>query len=224
MRYLACLVLLAFSTIAYAQTAPYTPGAAPSCLPNLNLSNVHTASANGLVQTLIWCPIAGAQIGYWTFGGSLTEALTPACIASIFGLNTPNASQQMQVTSAWAACVDRAPTAADSALAQGLVDTWVPRVTVTGGASSVYIIDVNGRIYPYILANVQQTVTMPNAKGAHCGGPGYNDSHGNHWYSMAGLTTDQGNAMQAPATPTTNRLDFAAKCTISYPPATGWTN
>lgn len=229
MRLILCLALLLCASMsALAQTtdpAPYVPPPGPSCLPALDLHNVKTMISGNNVQTVIWCPIAGAQIAWWSFGGTLDEALSPTCVAALFGQGGPAKvlGQQDLAANAWTACMDRQQDSTGKALALQLVYQWVPRVTVTAGASTVYTVDKNGRIYPYIVNNVVQTVTMANVKGAGCGGKAYNDSKGHYYYTMVGMTTDQGLKLLAPATPTDNRLDYAAPCVTTYPPAGGWT-
>lgn len=201
---------------------PYVPGPPPTCAPAFDMHNVHSSlDGNGNVETVIWCQIAQNQIQWWSIGGTVTDVLSPACLGALFGLTT--GSQQDRIGTAWSACISSQGTDAQAALAINIVNQWIPRVTAVGGKQNVYTIDKNGHIYPYILTNVQQTVTMPNAVGAHCGGPGYSDGHNNWYYNAAGLTTDQGNLISMPITPTSNRLDFAIKCAISYPPASGWT-
>jgi hypothetical protein len=227
MRLLAviALTLLTVSAISQTTTPAYVPPPGPQCLPALDLHNVRSVISGNLVENIIWCPQAGNQIGWWSFGGTLDEALSPACIAALFGQGGPAKvmGQQDLANNAWSMCMDRDANTTNAALAQGLADVWVPRVVLAVSPSPVYVIDKNGRIYPLILNNVAQTVTMPNQKGAHCAGTGYNDSKSHYWYSMVGLTTDQGTALVAPAQATTNRLDYAAQCVVLYPPATGWT-
>lgn len=202
------LMLALAASAALAQT-PATPIPPPSCMVDQFYGNLHTGtSAAGDTVAIIWCDDQSG-LTYWSLAGKPTAAL-PTCI---LGAGAPSWSLAY-LQAAWSACASLlVPLNPDQqAEVVVLVTQWVPRLAVTGPANqNVYTANADGTRGPQFVAG---GFGMQIAPGLSCDGSRLQKA-GARYANVSGRTSTNGVTLPAGS---------FALCSITYPPASGFTS
>lgn len=198
---------LIVSNFALAQTP--TPIPPPSCMVDQFYGNFHTGtSVAGDTVAIIWCDDQNA-LAYWSLAGNPTAAL-PTCLLSA----GPPSWSLGYLQAAWAACASLLVPLNPDQQAEVIVlaKQWVPRLNVTGPANqNVYTANADGTRGPQLVVG---GFGMQIAPGLSCDGTRLQKA-GARYASVSGRASTNGVTLPAGS--------FAI-CSITYPPATGFTN
>lgn len=200
---LALLLLVALPRGAFAQT-PIPP---PSCMVDQFYGNFHTGvSAAGDQVAIIWCDSQDG-LRYWTIAGNYAKG-----VAGMACLPGPPIWSLAWMQSAWIACVTPGITADQKAAAYALAKTWAPRLFVTGPANqNVYTANADGTRGPQFVSG---GFGMQVAPGTGCNG-GRLLNAGARFADVSGQISTNGVTLPSGS---------FALCSITYPPAGGFTN
>ena len=204
----AVLAFLSFTT-ARAQTAPAT--AMPSCMIDQSYGNFHTGtSALGDTVAILWCDDQSGLL-YWAIAGNTSGTVVPTCVATA-GSSPSWSLNYLQAV--WLACTAAAGPLTDDQWAQAVVlmKLWMPRLTVTGPANqNVYTANADGTRGPQLVTG---GAGMQVAPGLSCDGYRLLNA-GARFANVAGRLSTNGLTLPAGS---------YALCSITYPPAGGFTN
>lgn len=187
---------------------PYTPIAAPPCLPNTgNLNTLFNPSTGNTVVSL-WCDNVNGTVHYAVSGNTMnwTQA---QCLKNA----PPFTASLTWLGQAWGACVNQVMSASDQAYANRLAAQFVPRPTVKGtGPQTIFTLASNGGLgSPLIMGTPQAFQTI--AGGTTTGGLRIPGGNVTRYCDVGGNTSDQGNAIPPKS--------YSA-CTLVFPPAGGF--
>lgn len=206
------IAALAFAALGGAVQAQTTPAAfsPPRCMIDATFGNFHTGTTVlGDTVAFLWCD---DQIGLdgWLAAGTLSPKLPPpACLT---GLPAPSWSFAY-LQSLWTACTGGSGLNADqNAVASALIAQFFPRLAVTGpAAQNLYTMNADGTKGPQLVIG---GIGMQVAPSTPCAGKRLKGA-GARYHELGGMTTT--NAQPIPA-------NTFAICSITYPPAGGFTN
>ena len=190
------LVSILFCGAAHAQAPSCGPGQYP---PNVNWQ-VSVAS-DATIVTLLWCYEADVGLTWFFAGWDPIAAPVNACAGKI----SRSSSVLTLMAAFWSNCLAGAGqlTIPQTQAAQALQALWLP-VLQTTKQEQVLFVD-----------NGVESGTEEISAGATCGitAVPVNNNRSTNWYSVAGQTAVDG---------TTLPSDAVARCSIIYPPVSGW--
>lgn len=204
----AVLAFLSFSTVAHAQTPTAAP--APRCMVDQFYGNFHMGtSAAGDTVAMIWCD---DQLGldWWAMAGNTSGTIAPACLLSA----GPPSWSLAYLQAAWNSCaaVNLTPMNADHVAERDvLLKQWLPRLSVVGPSQNVYTQNADGTRGPQFVSG---GFGMKIAAGLRCTGLRLKNA-GDRFADVSGLLSTNGVLLPSGS---------FALCSITYPPAGGFTN
>jgi hypothetical protein len=194
-----------------APPAAFVPPEAPRCMIDSSFGNFHMGtSAAGDTVAAIWCDDQ-ASLGTWYLAGNPKAVPLPSCL---LGAKLTPSWTLAYLQAAWSACSSLlVPLTADQqAEADILVKLWTPRLSVTGPANqNVYTANADGTRGPQLVVG---GFGMQVAPAVVCGGLRLQNA-GARFASVSGQLSTNGVTLPAGS---------YALCSITYPPATGFTN